>query len=49
MGHKRRQEDKRRNLVHKYAHKFNKAATMVDRKRATKAGKVKHKGEQYDN
>lgn len=47
MGHKRRQEDERRqnNLVAKHARKFNKAAVFMDRKRAQKAGKRKHKGE----
>ena len=46
MGHKRKQEDRRRadNLVAKHARKFNLAHTFEDRKHAQKRGKVKHKG-----
>lgn len=32
------------NYVAKHANKFNKAAVMIDRKKAEKRGKVKHKG-----
>ena len=32
------------NLVHKHAHKFNRCTTFIDRKKALKGGKVKHKG-----
>lgn len=46
MGHKRVQQE--RNLVAKHARKFNKSHVMIDRKRAMKAGKVKHKGVQHD-
>ena len=35
----------KRNFVAKNAHKANKAAVMVDRKKAMKRGKIKHKGD----
>ena len=35
------------NPVAKHARKFNKAAVMVDRKKAVKRGKRKHKGRGY--
>jgi len=31
------------NLTAKHAHKFNRAAVQVDKKKAAKAGKMKHK------
>ncbi len=34
---------KRRNPVAKFARKFNKAVKMIDRKKAMKKGKIKHK------
>lgn len=34
---------KTNNLVAKHARKFNKAAVMIDRKKAAKRGAVKHK------
>jgi hypothetical protein len=37
-------ENEMNNLVHKHAHKFNRCTTFVDRKKAMKGGKVKHKG-----
>jgi len=36
-----------RNLVAKHARKFNKAAVHVDRKKAARKGKLKHKGSRY--
>lgn len=50
MGYNRKQGDAKRhnNLVAKHAHKFNTSRTFVDRRKAQKAGKVKHKGSQYD-
>lgn len=44
MGHKRKQQDKQRNLVAKHARTFNMAHTFVDRKQKAKRGHVKHKG-----
>ena len=41
MGHKRVQKE--RNLVAKYARQYNKAHTMMDRKKAAKRGHIKHK------
>ena len=35
----------KRNFVAKNAHKANKAAVMVDRKKAMKRGEIKHKGD----
>ena len=35
----------KRNFVAKNAHKANKASVMVDRKKAMKRGKIKHKGD----
>ena len=53
MGHKRKQEDnkRQRNLVAKHARQYNMAHTFEDRKQALKRGKVKHKsalGGSYD-
>ena len=42
MGHKRVQFD-RSNPVARHARTYNKAVTMVDRKKAMKAGKTKHR------
>jgi len=39
---------KTRNLVAKHARTFNKAAVHVDRKKAARKGKVKHKGSPHE-
>ena len=49
MGYQRRTEDKRRSPVAKFAHLYNKSATMEDRKKAQKRGKTKHKTRGYDD
>jgi hypothetical protein len=36
--------NKQRNLVAKHARKANKSVVMLDRKKAMKGGKIKHKG-----
>lgn len=48
MSHKRRQEDKRRNLVAKHARTYNKAHVEADRKQRQKRGYRKHKGMDND-
>jgi hypothetical protein len=50
MGYNRKQGDraKRGNPVAKYAHEFNRAATQVDRKKAQKRGKQKHRKPLYE-
>lgn len=42
---KKQAKTRQRNYVAKHAHEFNKAATHVDRKKAEKRGKRKHKGQ----
>lgn len=43
MGHKRHEQDKQRNIVAKYARKYNLAHTFEDRKAKQKRGHRKHK------
>lgn len=40
---------KQRNFVAKHAATYNKAATHIDRKKAAKAGKMKHKKVSFDS
>jgi len=46
MGHKRKKEDTRRNLVAKHARTYTLAHTFADRKAKQKRGHIKHKGTQ---
>ncbi|MFB9887389.1 DUF7230 family protein [Balneatrix alpica] len=53
MAHKKRSKQAQtsavvvNNLVAKYAEQFNQARTFIDRKKAAKAGKHKHKGREW--
>lgn len=49
VGYQRVQRNKQRNLSAKYAHLFNKGGAQVDRKKAEKAGKRKHKTKRYND
>lgn len=48
MMHQLKRRRKMKNPVAKFMNKFNKPATQVDRKKAQKAGKVKHRSQITD-
>jgi hypothetical protein len=48
-GWSKKMQQIKKNLVAKHARTFNVAAVHIDRKKAEKSGKVKHKGEVMDH
>lgn len=46
---KKRQAPMARNLTAKHARKYNRSSVFVDRKKESKRGKRKHKGNRYES